>query len=155
MPSGFNFIVAAPDHDARMIPQPLDLIDGFLPHIFLKGNVARNHVASEHEFLPNHNAEFIADIVEIVGLVVTAAPLANHVHVRVAGGLKNLAMNLRSYAVRKTVERNHVGTLAEDRDAIHDELETLAPLIGSAAQFHGTQSCFRFGVSGRFAANPD
>ena len=147
LPAGFNFIIAAPDHDAGMIAQALDLIDGFLPHIFLKGNVAGNHVAAEHEFLPDHNAEFIADIVEIVGLVVTAAPLANHVHVRIASGLKNIAMNLGSDTVRKAVERNHVRAFGEDGDAIHHELETLAPLIGNAAQFDRTQSCFRLGMS--------
>src|ERR1022692_1748600 len=88
MPASFDLIVSAPDDDAGMIPQALNLVDSLLPDVFLEGGVARNHVASEHEFLPNHNAEFIANIVEIIGLVVTATPFPNHVHVSVASGLE-------------------------------------------------------------------
>ena len=90
-PAGFYFIISAPDHNAGMIAQALDLVDRFLPDVFLEGYVTRNHVAAEHEFLPNHDAELVADVVKIVRLVISAAPLTNHVHVRVAGGLQNVA----------------------------------------------------------------
>jgi hypothetical protein len=40
MPTGFDFIVAAPDHDAGMIAQALDLVDRLLPDVFLKGRTS-------------------------------------------------------------------------------------------------------------------
>src|ERR1039457_6135912 len=155
MPSSFDLIIPAPNDDDRVIPQALDLVDGFLPDVFLKSDVAGNHVSAEHEFLPNHNAKLIADIVEIVRLVVPAAPLADHIHVRVAGGLQNVAMNLRSHTVGKTVERNDVRAFGEYRNSIHDEFKALSPLIGNAAQFYRTQPGFRLGVSCGVTADTD
>src|ERR1700736_4782662 len=121
-----------------MIAQTLDLLDRFLPDVYLERNVAGNHVAAEREFLPDHNSQLIADIVEIVGFVVAAAPFANHVHVRVASGLKDLAMNLRCDSVGKAVEGNDIGTFRVHGDAVYHELETLSPLIGGTVQLHRT-----------------
>ena len=67
-----------------MIAQAFDLVDGFLLHIVLERGAARTHIPAEHEFLPHHDPQFIADIVKIIRLVDAAAPLAHHVHVRVA-----------------------------------------------------------------------
>src|SRR5579872_4488072 len=127
-----------------MIAQTLDLFDGLFMNILLKGDVARNHIAAKSEFLPHHNAEFIADVVEIVRFVVAATPFANHVHVRIASVLKDFAMDLRCDAVGKTIEGNNVRTFGINFDAVYDELETLSPLIGDAPQFDGPQSGFRF-----------
>src|SRR5579863_7149965 len=133
-----------------MIAQALDLVDGLLPYIFLKGNVAWNHIAAEHEFLPHHDAQFIADIVKVAGLVVTASPFTDHIHVRISRILENLAMNLGRDAIGKTVERNYVGAFAEDRNSIDYKLKTLAPLIGNAAQFYRTQARLGLSASGNF-----
>src|SRR5207302_758877 len=58
--------------------------------------------------------------------------------------LQNVAMILGRHTIGKAVERNNVRAFGEHRNTIHDELETLSPLIGDAAQFHRTQpgSCF-------------
>src|SRR6202162_664989 len=155
MPSSLNFIISAPDNDAGVVAQAFDLVDGLLSDVFLKGHVARNHISAEHEFLPNHNPEFIADIVEVVGLVVTAAPLTDHIHMSVASGLQDVAMNFRSDTVGKAVERNHVRTFGKHGNTIHNELKALSPLIGNAAKFHRTQSGLRLGVRYRIAADTD
>ena len=117
-----------------MVAESLDLVNRLLSNIFLEGYVPGNHVPAEHEFLPNHDAEFIADIVEIIGLIVTSAPFTNHIHVRVASGLEYVAMYLRSYTVRKAVKRNNIRAFAKYRNAIYNKLETLPPLIGNAAE---------------------
>ena len=83
-----------------MIAQALDLLDGFLRHIVLKITAARDHVAAEDELLPHHDAQLIADIVKIVRFVIAAAPLADHVHMRVARRFQNLAVAFRCDPVR-------------------------------------------------------
>src|ERR1700681_1428695 len=123
-----------------MVPQPLDLLNRFFANILLEGDAPRNDVSTKHKLLADHDAQFIADIVKVVGLVVTATPFSDHVHMGVASRLKNLAVNIRRHAVRKAVERNDVRTFGINRDAIDYELETLAPLVGDAVQFHRTQS---------------
>ena len=47
-------------------------------------------------------------------------------------GLDDSAVNLGRHAVREAVKWNHIRSRGEDRHAIHDELETLAPLIRHA-----------------------
>src|SRR5579872_1051208 len=125
-----------------MIAQTLDLFDGLFMNILLKGNIARNHIAAKSEFLPDHNAEVIADVVEIVRFVVDATPFANHVHVRIASVLKDFAVDLRSDTVGKTVEGNNVSTFGVNFDAVYQELETLPPLIGDAPQLYRAQTGF-------------
>ena len=100
-PSGLNFIVAAPERDARMIAKTLYLLSGFLANVFLEREIAGNHGAAEHEVLPDENAELITDVVKVVGFVVAAAPVADHVHVGVLGGLEDLTMLGGSNAGRK------------------------------------------------------
>ncbi len=145
-PSGFDFVVAAPERDARMVAETLHLLSGFLADVFLEGEVAGNHGAAEHEVLPDHDAEFVADVVKVVGFVIAAAPVADHVHVRVLGGLEDLTMLGGSYAGRKAVEGNDVGTFAEDGNAVDDEGKALAPLVVYAAQFDGAETGAEFGV---------
>src|SRR5271156_1682424 len=155
VPASFDLIVSAPDHNAGVIAQALDLVDRLLPDVFLEGNVAWNHVSTEHEFLPDHDPEFVADIVEIIGLVVAAAPLTDHIHVRVASRLENVAVNFRSDAIGEAIEGDYISALGEHRNAVDHELETLAPLIGSATQLYGTQSSFCFGMRRGIASDAD
>src|SRR3977135_1016977 len=73
-PSPFNLVIAAPQRNAGMIAQALHLLDHLLPHTFLKGGISRDHGSAEHEILPDHDAQFIADVIEVVRLVVAAPP---------------------------------------------------------------------------------
>ncbi len=133
VPTGFDFVVPAPDDDTRMVSQALNLLDSLLPNIFLEPRIPRDHVSAEHEFLPDHDPEFVTNIEEVVGLVITSAPFTHHIHVRVASGLENLAMDVRGHTVGKTVERNNIGTFGEHGNTIQYKLETLSPLIRNAA----------------------
>ncbi len=84
IPSRLDFVVAAPQSQAGMIAQPVDLFDRFLLHIRAKLRIVRRNGASKHEVLPHHQAEPVAFIVKIIALVVAAAPQPHHVHVCIA-----------------------------------------------------------------------
>ena len=138
----FGLVVAAPDDDTGMIAQAAQLVSGFGGGVELPVVGAGLPIVAEHEVLPDHDAELVADVVELVGLVVAAAPVANHVHVGVDGGLQDLAVLLGGDAGGEAVEGNDVGALTEDRDAVDDELEGASPLVGIAAQDDGTKAGF-------------
>ena len=127
-----------------MIAQPLDLFRHFLADVFLKGGIAGHHGSAKHEILPDHDSQLIADVIEIVGFVVAAAPVADHIHVSIAGRLQNLPMLRRRDTGREAVKRDYIGAFGEDWDAIHHEGETLAPLIGFAAQLERTEAGAQF-----------
>src|SRR5205085_6578856 len=95
LPGGLDLVVAAPDDDARMIPQTLDVIRGLGADVVQESLVARIHAAREHELLPDEQAKLVAEAVELVRLVDAAAPDAQHVHVRVPRGFEELAVSLR------------------------------------------------------------
>ena len=103
-----------------MIAQPFDLVFDLLRDILLEVVGAGLPFVAEHEVLPDHDAEFVAEGVELVGLVITAAPVTDHVHVGSFGRLKDAAILRGGDAGWKTVERNNVGSLGEYRNAVHD-----------------------------------
>lgn len=133
-----------------MIAQAFDLVDSLGANIFLECGVAGNHVAAETEFLPNQDAKFIADVVEVVMLVKAATPFTYQVHVGIAGGFKNHAVLRRRFPRREAIEGNDVHPFGEYRNAIDDESETLAPLIGITPQFYGAQAGFHLYMGSRF-----
>src|ERR1700733_15619948 len=155
MPAGFDLVVAAPENHARMIAQTHDLLDCFLAHVILKRSVAGDHVSAKHEFLPDHNSEFVADVEEIVGFVIASAPLADHIHVRVPSRPKNSAVRLGRYAIREAVERNDIGAFGEDKNTIHNELKTLPPRIRHAAQFDRRHTGLDLRMRGHIVADAE
>ena len=105
----------------------------------LAGNIlficvgSRRPNVGEHKVLPYHNSEFVADLVKLVGLVISAAPDANHIHVRVAGRQEVLANRLRLHARGEAIEGNDICALGENGNAIDNELERPSPLIWISA----------------------
>src|SRR6201998_2862902 len=115
-----------------MIAEAAGLVLGFSFNVEFEAVCAGLPVVAEHEVLPHHDAEFVAYLVKLVGLVVAAAPVANHIHVGVAGGFKDAAIICRCYAIGKAVEGDDIGTLGKNGDAVNDELKRAAPLVGMA-----------------------
>ena len=73
-----------------MVAQADDIVDGLLADVVQIMPGRGVHPASEHEVLPDQDAFLVAEVVEPVILVGTAAPHAQHVHVdrhRVVDGL--------------------------------------------------------------------
>src|ERR1035438_2849331 len=76
-----RLVVAAPQNNTWMIAQAAHLILGFCLDIELEGVSPRLPVVAKHEVLPDHDAQFVADRIELLSLVVATAPVTNHVHV--------------------------------------------------------------------------
>ena len=79
--------------------------------------------AGEHEVLPDHEAELVAQLVEIVGLVLAAAPDAQHVHVGGAGALQQVAHRGGGDARGDGIGWNPVRPHRRDVAAVHPHLE--------------------------------
>src|SRR5207237_9741110 len=126
-------------HNAGMIAQAPHLVNRLLAHVVEKRRIAGIHAAAEHEVLPDHDPEFVADIEELVGFVIAAPPGADHVHVGFARGAETPAILLSGDSRGKTIKRNRVSALAEYRDSIHHKFKALAPLIKLAMQFERAQ----------------
>src|ERR1700687_1665613 len=128
-----------------MITQALHLLDHLLPHVFLEGGISRDHGSAEHEILPDHDAQFVADVIEVVRFVIPAAPVPDHVHVSISRRLQNLPMLRGRDASHEAVERNYIRTFRKDRNTIHYKGKAFPPLIQIAAQFKRAQSGAQFG----------
>ena len=137
-----------------MIAQAPELVLGFLRNALLEGVGARLPIVAEHEILPDHDAQLVADVVELLGFVIAAAPVPDHVHVGVFSRLQHLAVLRGGDAGGETVERDHVGALAENGDAVDHEFERASPLIGLAPQHDGPQAGVRGGFVFQASANP-
>ncbi len=129
-----------------MIAQALDLLDHLLPHTFLKGGISRDHGSAEHEILPDHDAQLIADVIEVIRLVVASAPVPDHVHVSIARRLQNLPMLRRRDSSHEAVERNYIRAFGKNRNTVHHKRKAFPPLIRIAAQFKRAQSGAQFGA---------
>ena len=73
-------------------------------------------------------------------LVNAAAPNAQHVHIAVAHGFKQLAIFVSGDTRRETVGRNPVPTLAENGNAIDHKSEALARLVRLLPEFERAQA---------------
>ena len=119
-----------------MVAQAPHLVLGLGLDVQLEGVGARLPVVAEHEVLPDHDAQLVADRVELVGLVVAAAPVADHVHVGVARRLQDAAVVGRGHAIGEAVEGNHVRAFGgcdgfrEENEEIYADLLRALDLIG-------------------------
>ena len=139
-PALFHFVVAAPQRQAGVVAQAAHIFDRFDADILEKVGVGRVNAAGEHEILPEQDAVAVAQIVEHILGVVTAAPDAQHVHVGIDGALQQTIQHRLGDARRERVGRNPVRALGEQAHAVDVEGEFLAPLIGFLAQFDGAQA---------------
>src|ERR1700757_4844248 len=73
----------------------------------------------------------------------------------VASGLDDSTVNLGLHAIREAVKRNHIRSLGKHSHAIHDELETLAPLIRHAPQFDRAQPRFHLDLRSHLLSQAD
>ena len=100
----------------------------------MNARVAGIERAGEHEILPDQQAELVAQVVEVLGLVDPAAPDAHHVHVGRDRGLQVARIIAPGEAGDKGARRDPVGALCENRPAVDDELERLAPFVRLAVE---------------------
>ena len=124
-----HLVVAAPDHQARVMRQT--------PHLVrrLAGDIGQELLvdgrvfgAGKHELLPDKDAFGIADIVELVALINAAAPDTQEIAVRLQGAVHQRGMTIAVRAAQDQIHGHIVAPLAEDRLVIDLDDEIL-PLL--------------------------
>src|SRR5689334_3408902 len=88
------------------------------------------HRAGEHEVLPDQDAEPIALVVEMIVLVNSAAPDAQHRHIRVAGHRQQSGIALIWNGAYERVARDPVGASGEDRDSVEHKTKEAGAALG-------------------------
>lgn len=96
--------------------------------------------AGEEEVLPDHEAQFVAGVVEGVVLVDAAAPDPYQVHARVGRLAQPGAVALRGDPGREDVVGDPVHAACEDAFAVDDEGESGAVRVRRAVHFHGPEA---------------
>ncbi len=124
-----RLVVAAPQGDAGMVGELFDLPGYFGLHVGEKFRARGVQGAGEHAVLPQHDAALVAEFVEIVALVASAAPDTEAVHVRRGRGVEETGGALSGPARGEGVGGNPVCALGEDFSAVHHELESAADAV--------------------------
>src|ERR1035437_8116302 len=107
-----------------MIPQGPDRLSNFLvAQPSEPVQMIRLFGRSEHEGLPEHYSQFIPQSIELLVFVYPATPDSQHVHVRIACHVKQLAVVLRLYPAKNTVGRYPVRAFRKDTSVIDGEDE--------------------------------
>jgi hypothetical protein len=127
-----------------MVAEPPHLVFSFGLDVQLEGVGAGLPVVTKHEVLPDHDPQLVADLIELVGLVVAATPVSDGVHVGFFCRLQDAAIISGRYAIREAVERNHVRALGKNRNAVDHQLKRSAPLVQLATKLDGSQANLGF-----------
>ncbi len=96
--------------------------------------------AGEQEVLPSEHAAFVAELVEVVAFVDSAAPDAEQVHVRELGLFDAAEVAGTVDAVQEGVVGNPVGAPHEHRLPVHDDRERRAAGIRRCVELDGAES---------------
>ena len=137
-----HLVVAAPQGEGRMVPQAADVVDELRTDILFKGIRQIIHRAGEHEVLPYQQAQLVADVVEPVVRIESAAPHADAVHVGGPGILQQPAGPFRVHPRQQIVLGDIVGAHGKNVDAVDAVAEALAPFVFPAADRHGAKADF-------------
>src|SRR5262249_1324831 len=105
----------------------------------------RIHGTGEREVLPDEDAEFIAEVVEVLGLVYAAAPDTEHVEPRLFRQRQTLPQLLARNGGGKGVVGNPVRALGKRVYALDAELEAfaLAVSVPFTDEFDAPETYFR------------
>ena len=136
---GVHFVVARPKRQTRMLPQlfdgPFDLRRETGQKLFR----LRRERACDHEIMPDHDAVFVAVVVEGLRAVGAAAPDAQHVAAQICEQFQDRNFTLVVQAVQG-VRRNPVGAFHHDRRAVHDETRHEILRVFVVFEHHGPQA---------------
>mmetsp|Transcript_38909 Transcript_38909/g.67320 ORF Transcript_38909/g.67320 Transcript_38909/m.67320 type:complete len:271 (+) Transcript_38909:2207-3019(+) len=77
----------------------------------------------QHDFLPDHYAQRIGELVKLIGLVESPAPHADHVHIGLQGSAQHVFTVRVGDPGLEGINRNEVRTAHEHRDAVDLEVE--------------------------------
>ncbi len=135
-----KFVVAAPEGDAGVVVEAGRDVAHFGVHFGEVGGGGGVEVAGKHEILPDHEAQFIAEVVEPVGFIAAAAPDADHVHVGIDGGLQKVVDSVGGDPAGERVGGDPVGTAGKGGVTVDNKAEGAAGGIGFAVKVDGAQA---------------
>ena len=135
----FHLVVAAPQRQAGVVPDPLHIVGKLPGDIFLKFRRQLVHRTCEHEILPDGQPQLIANVVEPVVRIEAAAPDTDHIEVGQLTVLQKPAGLLRASSPQEMLLRNVVRAHGKKWFSVDDMCKALAPgvffpLHGHAAQ---------------------
>ena len=104
-----------------MVGEPLHLMTDLRLNVLEELRGGWVHRAAEHTVLPDEQPLLITEVVEDLLLIHAAAPDAQHVHVRIDGGLEELLVAIIGEPGGEGIEGDPVGSLGEDVDSVYRE----------------------------------
>ena len=137
---GFNLVVAAPQRQRGMMPQPADIVPELGADAVLKVFAQIIGCTGKHKVLPDQQAQFIADIIKPVVRIITAAPDTNGIHVGCSRVFQQVPGPLRGNPWQQIVLRDIVCAHGKHIQAVHAVAEALAPAVLFPADCHRTQA---------------
>ena len=135
-----GLVVAAPEGDGRVVAEPPHLVAEFPLHEVEEGGVGGIEGAGEHRVLPDEETEFVAKVVELIGLVAAASPDPEHVHVGGLGRVEEVGHALALPARGQGVGGNPVGALGEDLASVDAEDERTADGVVDGQHFEAAKA---------------
>ena len=135
-----HLIVAAPQRQGWMMTKPADIVLKLPGDVLLELLRQIVHGAGEHEILPNQNAQLVADVVEEIVGIVSAAPNPDTVHIGASGILQQPPGALRIHPGQQIVLGNIVRTHGEHIHTVDAVGKGLAPCILLPGHGHGAQT---------------
>ncbi len=141
-PRLLHLIIAAPNSERGMMPNPLDVILHFSGNFL--GEALRHLIfrAGEQMILPHDQTILIAQLVEIIVGIEASAPYSNAIEVRVDAIANEPPGSFLAMPSANIVLRNIIGAHRKDGMTVHFNLEGLAPPIRLLLDRQRTKSNF-------------
>ena len=124
-----HFVVAAQKPQGGMVLKPQKILLRLFPELRLHFLRQPDVGAGDHEVLPDENAFLVAQIVEMILRVVSAAPHPQSIEIGIHSPVGQLVQPLRGHPAEKAVHGNVICAHGKDLHAVDDEAELAAPLI--------------------------
>ena len=103
MPCGLNLIIAANQSEAGMVPEPFQIIQHFLPAVLRKMVCHLIYVACKHQVLPDDQSVPVAEIIEPVRRIISAAPYPDTVIICPDHGTYKILLSFLCNSCVKTI----------------------------------------------------
>ena len=140
-PAPFHLVVAAPERQAGAVAQAPDVLHRLDADVLQELRVVqRVDAARVDELLPDQDPVAVAQIVEALLLVETAAPDAQHVLVRLGRRADQALQGLVGDPGGEGVGRDPVRALGEDRHAVDHKDERAPPCVRLLPQLNRAQA---------------
>ena len=128
-----DFIIAAEQGDARMMPDTPDVVCHFAFDVFQEGVVEdREGGAGEFQVLPDADARLVAGVEQGVVFIVAAAPEPECIHVGVHGIVDKTSQLFLGDTVGEGVGRNPVGSLGKELTPLTSKCIGTLPFFSKA-----------------------